>query len=220
MTTLRLLTANLWNGRAEPRALGQLIAEREPDVVLVQELAPEQAQVIERALPHGLLLPSRDCRGMGLALRRPARVSRLSLPTRDALSARLEPTAWAGLGETLEILNVHLSAPTALGRLPQRRRQVRALREHLRREPLRRVLAGDLNSLPSMPAYRALRATLRDAALEQGRRPRPTWGPGARWPRLLRIDHVLLHGLQVGGLEVLRLSGGDHSALLATLELG
>jgi endonuclease/exonuclease/phosphatase family metal-dependent hydrolase len=217
MSRIRLLTANLWNGRAELQALASVIAEHDPDVVLTQEMTPEQARVIERALPHGLLLPSRDCRGMGLALRWPAQVRRIALPQRDALVAHLVPEGESTVLGPIEIINVHMSAPTRVGRLLLRRHQLRTLREHLARTPLRRVLAGDLNSLPSMPAYRVLRRHLRDAALERSRRPAATWSPRASWPRLLRIDHVLLAGLQVVDIEVVRIAGSDHSALLATL---
>ena len=112
MDRLRILTANLWNGRAEPEALAEVIARTEPDALLVQELAPEQARAIERLMPHGILLPRSDKLGMGLALRRAAPVSRLPLPRRDALVARIDAGAWPGLAAPLEIINVHLSAPT------------------------------------------------------------------------------------------------------------
>jgi endonuclease/exonuclease/phosphatase family metal-dependent hydrolase len=216
MTPIRLLTANLWNGRADAGALADVIAEHAPDIVLSQELAPEHARVIERLLPHGIMLPARDCRGMGIALRNPARVARLPLAHRDALCARLEPESWAGLGTAIEVINVHMSAPTGLARFAKRRSQVHALREHLTRAPMPRVLAGDLNSPPLMPAYRALRRHLRDAALTHAPWPSATWSPRPHWPRLLRIDHVLSHELQVTSLEVIRIAGGDHSALLAT----
>jgi endonuclease/exonuclease/phosphatase (EEP) superfamily protein YafD len=217
MARIRLLTANLWNGRADPQALASVIAKHDPDVVLTQEMTAEQAQVIERALPHGLLLPSRDNRGMGLALRWPADVRRIALPQRDALVGRLELAGDDVRGGPVEIINVHMSAPTRLRRLLVRRHQVRRLREHLARTKMRRVLAGDLNSLSSMPAYRALRLHLRDGALERSHRPAATWSPLASWPRLLRIDHVLLEGLRIDGIEVVRIAGSDHSALLATL---
>jgi endonuclease/exonuclease/phosphatase (EEP) superfamily protein YafD len=217
MLELRLLTANLWNGRARPAALDDALARSAPDAVLAQELSPEQADVIERHLPHGLLLPRRDKRGMGLALRRPAQVALLPLPRRDALVARLLPEHWELLHAPLEIINVHMSAPTRPSRLWLRRAQLRLLRDYLARGPMPRVVAGDLNSFRLMPAYRALRRLLRDAALERRPWPQPTWGPGAHWPRLLRIDHVLLHGLSVVDVEVLRIDGSDHSAVLATL---
>jgi endonuclease/exonuclease/phosphatase (EEP) superfamily protein YafD len=216
---LRILTANLWNGRAEPQALAEVIAATEPDAVLAQELSPDQASVIEARLPHGLLLPRRDMHGMGLALRRPATVAILQLPRRPALVARLSPADWHSLPEPLEIINVHMSAPTRLGRLALRRGQLAGLQRHLATSQSRRVLAGDLNSFRLMPAYRALRAHLDDAALAGHTLGRPTWSPRACWPRLLRIDHVLTCGVDVVDLEVVRIRGSDHSAVLATLSI-
>jgi endonuclease/exonuclease/phosphatase family metal-dependent hydrolase len=216
MKQLRILTANLWNGRAEPGAIADLIAQTEPDALLVQELAFEQARTIERLMPHGVLLPRNDKLGMGLALRRAAEVSRLPMPRRDALRARIDAAAWPGLPFALEIINVHLSAPTRLSRFALRRAQLLALHGHLA-TGAPRVLAGDLNSLRVMPAYRALRAGLRDAALERRPFPVPTWSPLPDWPRLLRIDHVLLRGLHAIDVKVLRVRGSDHSAVLATL---
>jgi endonuclease/exonuclease/phosphatase (EEP) superfamily protein YafD len=218
MAVLRVLTANLWNGGAEPAALSEVIARAEPDAVLAQELSPEQAAAIEALLPHGLLLPRRDKRGMGLALRRPASVSLLPLPRRNALIARISPQHWGAFAEPLEIINVHVSAPTRLSRLPLRRAQVRQLHAYLAGAPARRVLAGDLNSTRIFPAYQVLRGVLRDAALERRALPAPTWGFTASWPRFLRIDHVLTHGFRCMELEVLRVRGSDHSAVLATLE--
>lgn len=214
---LRILTANLWNGRGEPAAIAELIERTEPDAMLAQELAPEQARAIERLLPHGILLPRTDCLGMGLALRRAAEVSRLPLPRRDALVARLQPGALPGLTGPLEIINVHVSAPTELGRFALRRAQVNELHRHLAASDVRRVLAGDLNSLRVMPVYRSLRTRLRDGALDRRLFPAPTWSPHPNWPRLLRLDHVLLHRLRALEIDVLRVRGSDHSAVLATL---
>jgi endonuclease/exonuclease/phosphatase (EEP) superfamily protein YafD len=214
-----LLTANLWNGRAQPDALAAVIDQHQPDVVLTQEMSPAQAQTLARLLPHGLLLPSRDGRGMGIAARWPLAVTRIALPHRDALATQVELADPGGSGTTIEIINVHLSAPTRLHRIALRREQVRGLRAHLERTSIRRVLAGDLNSLPLMPAYRALRHHLDDAALGRAERPSPTWSPSARARRLLRIDHVLVAGLRALELQVLRIAGSDHSALLVTLAL-
>ena len=169
-------------------------------------------------MPHGLLMPRRDKRGMGLALRRPASVALLPLPRRNALVARVAAGEWNAFSEALEIINVHLSAPTRPSILGLRREQVRLLRDYLALAPKRRVLAGDLNSMRIFPAYRVLRGLLRDAALERRPFPAPTWGPTASWPRFLRIDHVMTHGFRTVDVEVMHVRGSDHSAVLATLE--
>ncbi|MGD8860412.1 MAG: endonuclease/exonuclease/phosphatase family protein [Myxococcales bacterium] len=223
MARLRLLTANLWNGGGEPGALAAVVERHGVDAVLTQEMSPAQSDALAAHLPHGLRIPGLRCNGMGLSLRRPARVRRVALPLRDALVARLEPAQWPQLPAALEIINVHIAAPTRRGRLAVRRGQVAGLRRHLQAERLPRVLAGDLNSLWIMPAYRALRAHLDDAALlhagARRRPPLPTWSPRADWPRLLRIDHVLTSGLRVRALRPVRIAGSDHSAVLAELEL-
>lgn len=217
MPQLRILTANLWNGRAEPQALADVIARCEPDAVLVQELAPEQAEAIEKLLPHGLLMPRRDKCGMGLALRKPASITLLPLPRREALVARVAPGQWGPFSEALEIINVHLSAPTRPSRLPLRRVQVELLRDYLTLAPMPRIVAGDLNSMRISPAYRVLRGLLRDAALERRPFAIPTWSFSAGCPRFLRIDHVLTHGFRTLDVEVMHVRGSDHSAVLATL---
>ena len=214
---LRLLTINLWNGRGDPQALADVIAATQPDAVLAQEMTHEQARAIEHQLPYGLLLPRRDACGMGLALRRPARVSLLPWRRRGALVARLAPAEWPGLSSPLEIVNVHITAPTSLRQLPMRRAQLAALHEHIARTPMPRVIAGDFNTFRLMPAYRALSARLRDAALVHRPFGAPTWSPLARCPRLLRLDHVLTQDLHAVDLRVVHVRGSDHSALLATL---
>lgn len=218
MPQIRILTANLWNGGADPQALADVIARYQPDAVLAQEMTPEHAQAIESLLPHGLLLPRRDKRGMGLALRKPASVSLLPLPRRDALVAHVPAGAWGAFAAPFEIINVHMSSPVRPSRLPLRRAQAKLLHEYLTLTPMQRVLAGDLNSLRISSAYRLLRRSLNDAALERRSFPAPTWSFNARFPRLLRIDHVLTHGFRTAELEVVRIRGSDHSAVFATLD--
>jgi endonuclease/exonuclease/phosphatase (EEP) superfamily protein YafD len=220
---LRVLTANLRNGKADPWAFAALVAALTPDAVATQELSPEQAEALARVMPHGALAPARDHTGMGVALRRPGAVRRLPLPFRDAHVAEVA----LGLGEPVEIVNVHLLAPHA--RPPWwtvriRRGQVRGLEAYLDATPRRqRIVLGDLNATPLWPAYRRLAARLADAAVEaarqNGHRPQRTWGPGSRAPRLLRIDHVLLSGVSAEGVEIVPLRGSDHAAVVADVRV-
>jgi endonuclease/exonuclease/phosphatase family metal-dependent hydrolase len=220
----RILTANLANGAADADAFADLVEAAEPDVVVVQELAPDQAEALARVLSFGKLEPTRTHDGMGIALRSPGSVRRLRLPYRSAFVAEL---AWPGDDEPVEVLNVHLAAPhvhPVFQRIWDRRGQVRDVIAHMVATPRRRrVLAGDLNATPLWPAYRRLRGHLidavADAARRSGRRPERTWGPWAGSARLLRIDHVLVHGLVAGSTRVLPLRGSDHSALVADLRL-
>ena len=220
----RILTANLANGAADADAFADLVEAAEPDVVVVQELAPDQAEALARVLPFGKLEPTRTHDGMGIALRSPGSVRQLRLPYRSAFVAEL---TWPGDDEPVEVLNVHLAAPhvhPVVQRIWDRRGQVRDVIAHLVATPRRRrVLAGDLNATPLWPAYRRLRGHLMDAvadaARRSGRRPERTWGPWSGSARLLRIDHVLVQGLVAGSTRVLPLRGSDHSALVADLRL-
>lgn len=222
----RLMSANLSNGGASPRVLAELVETLAPDVVAVQELAPEQADVLARLLPHGLLEPRRDHHGMGVALRWPARVWRVPLAYRDARVAELTLNGTPGRTEPVEIVNVHIAAPhvqplrRAMG---LRRDQIRGLLGYLDASRRRRAVVGDFNATPLWPVYRRLRRRFGDAADDAarraGRRASPTWGPSPGSPRLLRIDHVLVHGLRGHDARVLPLPGSDHSALVVDLAL-
>lgn len=222
---VRVLTANLWNGGADPEAFAELVQACGADVVCAQELAPDQADALGRVLPHGALAPARDNSGMGIALRRPAALERLPLPCRDAHVARLHPSDWPELGAPLEVIGVHILGPHVWPpwrAWPLRRRQLRALERYLAGDPERpRLLVGDLNATPLFAVYRRLAARLRDAhheaARRRGARPASTWGPTPGFPRLLRIDHALAASVQVEDVRVLAVPGADHSALLVEL---
>jgi vancomycin resistance protein VanJ len=222
---LRILSANLANGRADADAFGDLVESVEPDVVVVQELAPPQAEVLGRVLPFGKLDPARDHHGMGIALRAPGSVRALRLPYRSAFVAELPRPED---DEVVEVLNLHLAAPhvhPVTQRFRDRRGQLRDMLAYLdTASSRRRVLAGDLNSTPLWPAYRRLRSRFDDAAVEAarriGRRPGRTWGPWSGSVRLLRIDHILVRGFVATETRVLPIRGSDHSALFAELVPG
>ncbi|MEN8159555.1 MAG: endonuclease/exonuclease/phosphatase family protein [Myxococcota bacterium] len=217
---LRLISANLKHGGADPGALRDLIERENAAVVAVQELGPALAEVLGALLPHGKLEPTPDGLGLGVALRRPAEVERLPLPGRDARVARLETEDWPELDQRIEILNVHIAAPHTRD-WHHRGGQLAALETYLGRAPGPRALVGDLNATPLWPVYRRLAARLDDAARlvasRQGRAPRRTWGPTSGAPRLLRIDHVLVDALDVHDLRIAPLPGSDHSAVVVDL---
>lgn len=229
---LRILTANLWNGRADPEAFAALVEREGVDVVCVQELAPEQAGPLAAVLPHGALEPSRDYKGMGIALRQPAEVASLPLRFRPVRAARLDPKEWPGLADPVAVWNVHVRAPHGF---PQhvawatRRAQLSGLMDHLGAAAVERrlVVVGDFNATPIWPVYRRVARQLDDVALSDarrsGRRPARTWGPVWRHAprlRLLRIDHAFARGVEVSQVRSLRVPGSDHDALCVDIPLG
>jgi len=225
--TLRVLSANLWNGKADPDAFAALVGSLAVDVCAVQEVSPEQAEALSAVLPHGQLEPANNCTGMGLLANRPCRLDRISLTTRDCHIARFDPGAWPELRVSLEVLCTHITAPHVWppgSAFIPRRQQASALRDYLAKPAHgARVLVGDLNSTPSWPFYRQIASHLGDAAVmaarARGRRPLRTWGPTPRSPRLLRIDHAFVDGIAVEELQVLPIEGADHSAIILDLSL-
>jgi endonuclease/exonuclease/phosphatase (EEP) superfamily protein YafD len=222
---LRIVSANLWCGGADPNAFAELVAGLNADVAATQEMTPEQADALGRVLPHGVLEPARDYTGMGIALRQPARVRRLPLPCRDARIADLEWDDDHGGRLTLEVVNVHVQAPHSIPTwtvMTDRQGQLRGLLRHIVASPQhRRVVVGDFNATPAWPLYRRLVAHLSDAAVAAARRHdrsvQRTWGPWPRAPRLLRIDHAFVHGVAVQDFQVLPIPGSDHSAIVVDI---
>jgi len=225
---LRLVSANLRNGRVDPGWLRELILALRADVVALQEADPPHFEALSAELPHGCFEPGEGHTGMGIALRNEAETAALPLAWRSAQRARLEPVHWPRLSRPLELVNVHIAAPHVY--LPPlygfilRGRQVRQLEAHFDRPEDDRdasVLIGDFNATPLWPVYRRLAPLFSDAAIavaqQRGRPVEPTWGrPGGR--RWLRIDHAFTRGVEHLDFQVLALPDSDHSAVVVDLE--
>ncbi len=194
--TLRILTMNLYNGAADAASLAAALEELRPDVVAVQELARNGADVLSAWSVTGMLDPRDDTRGTGIAASVPGEFRRLPFPNRDPIIGRFDGSVW-GL-PTIELVNVHITNPiaTPLRNSRRLRQQEAAALETLLAEHddgTVRVMVGDFNSSPAWPLYRRVARLAVDGALQAGTAAR-TWGyyPGS--PRMLRIDHVFLQG--------------------------
>ena len=220
-----MLTANLWATRVDAESFADSLRYLDPDVVCVQELAPSAASALEEMYGYGELIPTNDFRGMGIALRNPAKLTTLQMPQKDGQVAVLEPDDWPTLNEPLEIVNLHFAAPgprRIASQLAARRRQLAAFEKYVGETPSRpRLVVGDMNSTPLWPLYRRLARQFDDAhrlvAKQFRRAPRRTWGPTHNWPRLLRIDHVFTHAVEVSDLWVVPIAGSDHSGVIFDL---
>ncbi|HET6277865.1 MAG TPA: endonuclease/exonuclease/phosphatase family protein [Candidatus Polarisedimenticolia bacterium] len=222
--SLRLVSANLGNGTAESDAFADLMDHLQPDAAAVQEITPLQARALAGVLPYGDLAPSWHFAGMGIALRQPGRVRPLSLGYRNAWIAEVA----SGEGRSIEVINVHIRAPhlRPFSRtIHLRRQQLRAIEAYLATasdDP--RAVVGDLNSTPRWPLYRRLARKLTDAAVvgarRSGGRPERTWTPSPGIPRLFRIDHIFVGGLEVDDFRVVPIKGSDHCVVVADVRIG
>jgi len=220
-STLRIVSANLLAGGADPEGFASLAARLQADVVAVQELSPDQADALAARFPHGHLAPRGDFDGGGIALARPGEVEALPLAERAGYRVTLGPDAWPELVRPLEILNVHVYAPHASYGLGLWRRwpQFQRLAAQLARPaPHGRVVVGDFNATPLWPLYWRMALRMEDAARSvarrEGRRPARTWShrPGGR--ALLRIDHGFVAGVRPEGFQVVSVPGSDHRAIV------
>ncbi len=222
MERLRIMTANLWADRVDAAGFAEQVEHFDPDVVCTQELNHAAADRLGDLYSFGELNPAHDFTGMGIALNRPAKVTRLELPHKDGLVAVLEPPDWPTLQAPLEIVNLHFAAPgprQPVQARAARRGQLAAFNAYLESAPDHpRMVIGDMNSTPLWPLYRRLSARFEDAARTTakrfGRLPRRTWGPTSGSPRLLRIDHVFVDRVVVSDLWIVPVPGSDHSAIM------
>jgi endonuclease/exonuclease/phosphatase family metal-dependent hydrolase len=218
--SLRILTQNLYNGRADPSSFAKVLRDQSPDVVAVQELSTNCAEVLAEWGSATLLEPRDDTTGMGLAVRGQAALSRLDFPNRNPVRAILLGAAW-GRDADVEIINAHLVNPVARPMkvsLRLRMAEIAALEGILNSDPSprTRVLVGDLNSSPAWPIYRRLAKVATDAARAAGTA-RRTWGPRPASPRLLRIDHAFVQRAHVVRTQLVTVRGADHRGLLVEL---
>lgn len=238
---LRVLSANLWNGRGEPQAFADLVVSTGADVVAVQECSAEQAEALMDVMPYGLIHPSDNHTGMGMVMNRPCEVEVLDLPYRALYRAKLTPADWPGLSRVAEVMNMHFAAPHTVFPWPgllQRPGQMKHMRRHLglvglldrllqpaptagqgADEAPQRIVVGDFNATPLWPLYWRMSSQFTDAALavarQSGRRTQRTWGPGFGAPRLLRIDHgFVTSGMRVDEFQAVPVRGSDHSAIV------
>ena len=220
--SIRVLSGNLWWGRADSEGLVDLIREYHVDVFAAQELGFENAEAISSELPYGCLEPDEQYQGMGIALRRPGAYERIPLYHRDARRVVLQPADWPGLECPIDLVNVHFHAPHALWPFPAalvRWRQARDLDKYIDANPSdSRLIVGDYNATPQWPLYQRFARRFSDGAIiaaqAEGRSVEATWGPTPGSPRVLRIDHALVRGLEVESFKVVKIRGSDHSALL------
>ncbi len=220
--SIRVFSGNLWWGKADPDGLVELIREHKVDVFAAQEMGFENAEAIATELPFGTLEPDNTYQGMGIALRHPAKYERIPLAYRDARRVVLEPSEWEGLERAIDFVNVHFQAPHSIRPFPSalvRLRQVQGMERFFSENPSdARVVVGDYNAAPGWPLYRRMARSLTDGALRAAQREgssvAPTWGPSATSPRLFRIDHAMVRGMEVENFRVVDIPGSDHSGLV------
>ncbi|WP_141576701.1 endonuclease/exonuclease/phosphatase family protein [Actinomadura sp. WMMA1423] len=219
---LRILTANMHFGRADPRTLVGLVRRSDADVLSLQEFTARSAAALDRAglrtvLPFSVAAPIGGALGSALYARFPLQ----AFPMPDvAVVGQAMPRARMRVPgrAPVEVMAVHLAKPLNLRGAAQ---WVRGLAAVSGTEPpgTRRILAGDFNGTLDDARLRGLIAAgYVDAADAAGEGWRPTF-QRSFWPPIT-IDHVLVDArCAVLRTAVHRLPGSDHRALFTEVRL-
>lgn len=220
---VRILNCNLQGGRANAAALQDIVASESVDLVCAQELSHDLATMLAEILPHNNMQHDRIHRANGIAARYPIRILPLELPARDGWIARLTPGSWPAIPRTLEVVNVHISAPHTWPYFPRsiRRREQLDLLLRNRRACLDtpHAVVGDFNASPAWPVYRNMLELYKDGMQEAAgaeRSASPTWPyiPRLGLRGLIRIDHMFLRHLSCSNARRVEIPGTDHLGIM------
>ncbi|MEZ0293199.1 MAG: endonuclease/exonuclease/phosphatase family protein [Solirubrobacteraceae bacterium] len=217
---LRVMTFNLERGGADPEAIARLVARAHVDVLSLQEVDAGAVAELDAALRDEL--PS-HVTALGEGTHGTALYARGTIRPLDAAHGSLNDQARALVAvpgaQAVELLAVHPLAPASAERVDRWRADMRALPSATPDAGVR-ILAGDFNATLDHAELRRLIATgYVDAASVVGEGLRPSWPVGRLLPPVT-IDHVLAdRRCGVRGVEVHKLPGSDHRAVIAELQI-
>lgn len=226
---MRVLSANLRLGRADPSSVVRLATEY-ADLLLVSELTPEAVEELRRAgidnrFPDSQLVPKAGAGGIGIWSRHPL----VTLPVKQ--NSNLVVTAAQvripGIRPVPVVASIHVFSPVAfstdtVARWSDGMAETKALLHDLALAAgsAAVIVGGDFNSTPDLRQFRELLTTgYHDAVQQSGSGFAPTFPAGGIVPPLITIDHILTRKSSVSAVRTISLEGSDHRALLATVTL-
>ncbi|MGX9789856.1 endonuclease/exonuclease/phosphatase family protein [Mycobacterium sp. MMS18-G62] len=220
--SVRLVSANLRYGRADPAAVVRIAQATNADILGVQELTLEKAELLSA---HGLgeLLPHRALRaregpaGVGIWSRYP--IDSVALDERFWLGLLTARIHLPRMHSPATVVVTHMSAPwpepidgwrTDLDRLATVLQEIAA-------DPAGPIMvAADLNATRDNREFRRLlRNGFRDGAEQAGAGLTRTHPADILLPPVFAVDHVLTHGCVATSMQTLNLPRSDHRALVA-----
>jgi len=236
-TSWRIMTYNVQRGERGLPELMAVVARENPAILCLQETQdpPPGRSFPGSAIRTGLRGWNSARGGDVMTLSRFPLLSERTYPLSGA--RRVLETVWQTPQGAVRVLNVHITKSDAEKQLQERQwsvfssqlatnarraaqtrlAQLPALETAIERDqntPL--IMAGDFNSPPRGPFYRALTASLDDAWTQGG------WGNAAtfpsRWP-LVGIDHIFLRGARATRAYSPVSRASDHLPLIADVVL-
>jgi len=223
---VRVLTANLGMGQADPPALVAL-ARDNADILAVQEMTQDAADGLsaggmDAAFPYRVVVPAPQASGIGIWSRYPivesGRIDGYALPM---LGARIRIP---GVIVDTTVLSVHLPAPwpQPIGLWLQ---DIALLADTLLEVGAAAragavIVAGDFNATADMaPFRRLLKQGYGDAGADAAAGLARTYPGHANRLPLLGIDHVLVKNCAAATARTVTVPKADHRGLLVTLRV-
>lgn len=221
---VRVLTANLKEGSAEPQPLVELARDR-ADVVMLQELTYELADklsTLKSEFPFQAVDAHPQAAGVGIWSRYP--IEQFSRNTEYQLGMVTASLRVPGAASAVTVLAAHVAGPWPQP-IDDWRREMTMLPKTL--ETLAdttgrgaAIVAGDLNATSDMQTFRRLlRNGFANAADQAGAGLTPTFPADTSVPPLIGIDHILTRNSSASEVETVRVPGSDHLGLCATVQV-
>ena len=223
----RIMTLNTKNGNADAEEIVRIVREEHVEVLALQEGTWDLRDRLEAAglrdiLPYEIEAQHTDYSNGG----ENALWSAMPLQdeTEDLVTIKTSPIPAASVtmnGKTVRFGSVHLQSPRP-GNLELWRSNLNTIGQIQTESDVSLVLMGDYNSVWDHAGFRnMLGSKFVDAAEQSGEGFHLTYPMDKGIvPAFSEIDHVVhSDGVVVGDLSTATISGTDHKALLATLEV-
>jgi endonuclease/exonuclease/phosphatase (EEP) superfamily protein YafD len=220
---LVVMTSNLYLGKADARAVLRIAREHDVDVWSLQELRPALMRRLDRVgaeelFPERVLDPREGASGSGVLSRTPLK----AVDTAPNRKGHAEPEVELRVAGAppVRLKAVHPAPPVNATAAPFWQDALAALPSSDGRGDVQ-ILAGDFNATLDHTEFRSLLDRgYTDAADAVGKGFVWTWPALRRRALPLTIDHVLVdERVKVEKVEVVRVPGSDHRAVIATLRL-
>ena len=222
----RLMTCNVYKGRADAREIVDLVRSEHVEVLALQETTDDFVNALNSAgiaayLPYSQVASSDGVYGNGIWSASP-----LSDPSDDDVdsSASFMPgatVAFNGGSTQVRFVSVHTTSPTD-GYWQQWKRSLDELAK-LRFDTGRRyIFMGDFNATYDHTPFRNFLGTrFSDAARQAADGLKFSWPANIDYvPTFAGIDHIVLDSdMRAGQVRTVKVDGSDHKALLAIVRI-
>lgn len=217
--TIKVMQSNIFSSNQNYEELINLIEERKPQILVVQELNSDWVEELEKIkdiLPHSFILPQENNFGMGIYSIFPLENQSTKWLTAQIpeLSADVEIA-----GKKINLTAIHPVPPINESYFYLRNQQLEETSKYLRQRDELKIVLGDFNLTMWSPIYRKFtrKTGLVNARLGFG--VLPTW-PTNILPLRIPLDHCLVSPeIIVTKIEVGENVGSDHLPLIAKLAI-